>query len=151
VAFVARLKRLTRPGGHVMLAVPGRRDHWSYEDETVGHLRRYDRRDLERLLAQAGLEHPVVRSVQVPLGNALFSISDWVVRRNARTKPPVGSQRGQTEHSGIREIPFKTLFPAWCRIILNPYALWPFSVLQRLFYGSNLGVEMLGMGRVVAP
>jgi hypothetical protein len=38
--------------------------------------------------------------------------------------------------------------PAWAKIVLNRYALYPLFVVQRLFYGTGLGVTMLGLGRV---
>jgi 2-polyprenyl-3-methyl-5-hydroxy-6-metoxy-1,4-benzoquinol methylase len=44
--FLETLKSHLRPGGHIIITVPGRRDRWSLEDDTVGHLRRYERKDL---------------------------------------------------------------------------------------------------------
>ena len=58
--------------------------------------------------------------------------------------------REQTELSGIREIPFKTVFPAWFRLILNRVTLYPLFILQRLFYRTNLGLTLLAVGRVDA-
>lgn len=40
VGFVRKLAGFVVPGGSVILGVPGRRDCWSVEAETVGHLRR---------------------------------------------------------------------------------------------------------------
>src|SRR3954463_132808 len=54
--FVRRLCRLVTPGGFVAVFVPGRKDHWSFEDTTVGHFRRYDRDDLKRTLEAGGLK-----------------------------------------------------------------------------------------------
>ena len=50
------LKARVRRGGYVILSVPARKDKWSFEDETVGHLRRYDRKDLFTLFKAAGLK-----------------------------------------------------------------------------------------------
>ena len=46
VGFVTKLCDAVEPGGAIAVFVPGRKDHWSFEDTTVGHLRRYDREDL---------------------------------------------------------------------------------------------------------
>src|SRR6266545_840468 len=48
--FLRKISEFIKPGGHIMVAVPGRRDRWGIEDETVGHLRRYDRDDLKQTL-----------------------------------------------------------------------------------------------------
>jgi SAM-dependent methyltransferase len=148
VGFLRSFMKFVRPGGNVVVGVPGRRDHWSFEDETVGHLRRYDREDLERVLKEAGLTDIEVWSVAVPVANILFRIGDWLVRKSGEAGKLGQSQREQTETSGIREIPWKTVFPSWVRLILNDYTLWPLFVIQRLFYRTGLGVTMFGIGRV---
>ena len=43
-----------RPGGTVVVTVPGQRRLWSDYDQALGHRRRYDVADLERLLGEAG-------------------------------------------------------------------------------------------------
>jgi SAM-dependent methyltransferase len=146
IGFIRALSRHVKPGGHLLLSVPGRRDRWSVEDETVGHLRRYDRTDLRTVMTAAGLDVLSIRSVSVPIANLLHGVGNLLVKRHAKLAPP--TQRGQTEASGIREIPFKTIFPLWCRAILNPITLAPLIALQRLFYDSDLGLEIMGLARV---
>jgi hypothetical protein len=111
-------------------------------------LRRYDRRDLEQVLEAGGLRDVQIWSVAVPTANILFRISAWLVRHSKEAKKVGLSQREQTETSGLREIPWKTVFPSWIQIILNRYTLYPLFLIQRLFYGTGLGVIMLGFGRV---
>jgi SAM-dependent methyltransferase len=150
VGFIRSLVGFVEPGGQVILGVPGRRDRWSFEDEVVGHVRRYERGDLERVMRAAGLEDVEVWSVSVPVANLLFHLGSLLVRWG--TAPEVARQgrEEQTETSGIREIPFKTVFPAWFRLILNRWTLYPLFLLQRLFYRSSLGLTLLGSGRVPA-
>jgi len=151
VAFVRILSGLVRQGGHLAICVPGRRDCWSFEDETVGDLRRYDRDDLANVLRAGGLTDVEVWSVAVPTGNLLLHLSDWVVRRSGEAKKVTLSQREQTETSGLREIPWKTAFPSWFKLILKRYTLYPLYPIQRLFYRTGLGITMLGFGRVPDP
>lgn len=151
VGFVRTLSKYVRPGGYLLLCVPGRKDCWTFEDETVGHLRRYDRDDLRQTLEAGGLEKVEVWSVAVPVANMLLRLSDMLVRRSGETKKLGLSQREQTQTSGIRAIPWKTVFPSWVRIILNRYTLYPLFVMQRLFYRTGLGITMLGFGRVRTP
>ncbi len=145
--FVARLVELVKPGGMVIVGVPGRIDRWGIEDVTAGHFRRYERVDLRSRLAGAGLERVQVRSVSVPVANLLFHFSNFLIRRAGEDRKLDLSPRERTEASGIREIPFKTVFPAPFKLVLNPVGMYPFFLLQRLFYGSALGLTLLGSGR----
>jgi SAM-dependent methyltransferase len=148
VGFVRRMAGCVKPSGHVVVGVPGRRDRWNIEDETVGHLRRYDRDDLHDTLVAAGLSEVTVWSCSVPVANLLFHVGNHAIRRSAEVAKLGQPARVQTETSGIRDIPWKTTFPPLFRFILNPVALSPLFGLQRLFYRSNLGLTMIGRGRV---
>jgi 2-polyprenyl-3-methyl-5-hydroxy-6-metoxy-1,4-benzoquinol methylase len=148
VGFLRATARFVRPGGYVVISVPGRRDRWSIEDETVGHLRRYDRADLQHVLDAAQLRDAVVRSVSVPTANLLYALGNLMIRRSLTQAQADEDKQAQTYHSGTREIPFKTVFPAWCRLILNPVSLYPLFVLQRMFYRTDLGLELMALARV---
>jgi SAM-dependent methyltransferase len=148
VGFVRRIAAFVRPGGIVIAGVPGRQDRWGVEDETVGHLRRYERRDLENTLNLAGLTDLVAWSVSVPIANLLFHFSNFFIQRSSELQKKEQSAREQTKASGIREIPGKTLFPAWCKAILNRFTLYPLFVIQRLFYRTDLGLTVIGRGTV---
>jgi SAM-dependent methyltransferase len=147
VAFVRAASHLVRPGGHVAIWVQARRDHWSFEDEIAGHFRRYDREDLQSVLEAGGLREVKVWSVAVPTANILFGVGDWMVRRSEERNKVGLSRRAQTEASGLHEVPWKTVFPPWVKVVLNRYTLYPLLVLQRLFYGTGLGLTMVGFGR----
>jgi SAM-dependent methyltransferase len=148
VGFIQKIAEYVRPGGNIILAVPGRRDRWSLEDETVGHFRRYDRGDLEAVLRKANLSKVLVWSIGVPTINMLFNVSLWLVAHSSEATKVEQSQREQTETSGIRDIPWKTVFPSCMRIILNRKTLYPLFLIQKMFYRTGLGVVMMGMGRV---
>jgi len=151
IGFMRQIARHVKPNGHLLIGVPGRRDRWGIEDETVGHLRRYDRDDLRAALASAGLVDVDVRSVAVPVANLLFYVGNRMIRGSQTEMNKVRlAADEQTATSGIREIPWKTVFPSWVRIILNRITLYPLFVVQRLFYRTNLGLTMVGIGRVSA-
>jgi len=78
VGFVRSIVNYIKPGGHVIVGVPGRSDRWGVEDETVGHLRRYDRGDLKETLVSAGLTDVTVWSVAVPTANLLFHFGNFL-------------------------------------------------------------------------
>lgn len=147
-AFVRAVAGLVKEGGQVIIGVPGRRDHWGYEDEVVGHRRRYEREDLARLLTVSGLEHVRVWSVAVPVANILFHAGSFMVRRGTKAEMVRQSPEVQTSHSGTRAVPWKTVFPSWCRVLLNRHALYPLFVIQRFFYRSRYGITLIASGRV---
>lgn len=55
-AALAGFRRITKPGGHLMLFVPALQFLFSDLDALVGHYRRYHRLELERLVRAAGFE-----------------------------------------------------------------------------------------------
>jgi SAM-dependent methyltransferase len=76
-AFAERLV----PGGRVFLLVPAHPRLYGGFDRAAGHLRRYSKRPLERLLTTAGFEVETLRHVN-PVG-AL----GWLVRVRLRSSP----------------------------------------------------------------
>jgi len=51
----AEIARVLRPGGTALIAVPCDMALWSGHDDAVGHVRRYSRPELARLVQKAGL------------------------------------------------------------------------------------------------
>jgi len=147
VGFAARMKNLVRPGGTVLIGVPARMDRWGIEDEAAGHLRRYDRPGLARVLRKAGLMEIEVRSVSVPAANLTFHASNFLIRRAGATAKPSLTQRQKTETSGLREVPFKTVFPSAFKAVLNPVTLFPLFLLQRAFYDTDLGLTLVASAK----
>jgi 2-polyprenyl-3-methyl-5-hydroxy-6-metoxy-1,4-benzoquinol methylase len=149
VPFVRAIADVVAPGGLVVVGAPGRMDRWSIEDDTVGHLRRYEKEELAQLLRDAGLQDVEVWSVAVPVANVLLRIGNGLIRRSAsEMQKRELAKPEQTLTSGIRDIPFKTTFPAPFRLILNRWTMLPLALFQRLFYRSRLGITFLASGRV---
>jgi hypothetical protein len=132
-----------RPGGSVIVAVPAGRHRWSIEDETVGHLRRYERADFLNLAARLGAGRPVIWSVGVPTANLLFRLGCLLIHRSREVEKRQLPQVEQTRLSGLQEIPFKTVFPAIFGLILNRLVMYPAILAQRLFYETGWGVNLL--------
>jgi SAM-dependent methyltransferase len=59
--------RVLKPGGLLFLAVPSGMDLWSGHDVAVGHVRRYERSDLVRLVEDAGFTIRTVKPWNVLL------------------------------------------------------------------------------------
>ena len=54
-AAVSQVAKALRPNGLLFVTAPAMRFFWSYNDEITHHLRRYSRRDMERLAQEAGM------------------------------------------------------------------------------------------------
>lgn len=72
-----------RSGGALLLSVPAGADRMGPSDHAVGHLRRYDKADLERLLDAAGFDIVELRATGFPLGHGLDAARDLVARRRS--------------------------------------------------------------------
>lgn len=70
-AAAREIHRVLLPGGHLVVTVPVDPRLWSAHDEAVGHVRRYTRKQIVRLLQDAGLEVELVRSWMVLLRPAV--------------------------------------------------------------------------------
>ena len=66
-AAVREVRRVLRPGGRYLVAVPCDPRLWSAHDEAVGHVRRYTRATLSSLLVRGGFSLGPVRSWNVLL------------------------------------------------------------------------------------
>lgn len=56
VAAAREMFRACRQGGHLLLTVPAYRFLWSEHDEALGHRRRYSRKELGRVVVEAGFK-----------------------------------------------------------------------------------------------
>lgn len=54
----------------------------------------------------------------------------------------------RTKRSGFQDVPFKTVFPSWCRLVLNKYSMWPICALQRRYYDTDRGLAIMASGNV---
>ena len=128
--------RFLRPGGHILISVPSHMLKYNQEDRAVGHYRRYERDQLERLFRDAECAEVQVLSYGFPLailtrrGNQL--LSRW--KSNGKTE---ATQRA--EELSIRSGVERSDASVRVSKILNRRTLRPFIALQRLFFQSDLG------------
>jgi hypothetical protein len=73
----------------------------------------------------------------------IFSLSKLAVRSSGEKNKKGLPTQDQSVSSGVRDIPFKTVFPPFFKIVLNRVALWPCLAMQRIFYHTGLGLVML--------
>ncbi|HKB31012.1 MAG TPA: class I SAM-dependent methyltransferase [Streptosporangiaceae bacterium] len=83
VAALRSLARVTRPGGKIVLWVPGYQQLYGDFDRKVGHVRRYTPKTLGAAVTTAGLSIEVLRPI-----NLLGGIAWWFAVRRAGVNYP---------------------------------------------------------------
>jgi len=128
--------RFLRPGGRILISVPAHMRKYNSEDRAVGHYRRYEKKQLERLFKDVGCTGLQLMSYGFPLailtrrGNQLLSRWNGGGQKEAGLTPEALSIRSGVERSEASLRLYR---------ILNRRTLTPLIALQRLFFGSDLG------------
>lgn len=91
-AALAEVRRVLGSGGIALITVPALPWLWSFRDEAAGHLRRYTRPSLERVLTESGFRIRAIRYYQCLLFPLLL-MARWLGRngpaaRDAEERPP---------------------------------------------------------------
>jgi SAM-dependent methyltransferase len=136
-------------GGTVVISVPAHRSRWSRADEWAGHVRRYDREDLERLLSDAGCSVERIACYGFPALNLLAPLSDLSSRRKLRQK--VRAQRpmdrsNATASSGTDRGFERRFYPAYSSGLAR-LAFRGAIALQRRYLSSERGTGYLAVAR----
>jgi SAM-dependent methyltransferase len=133
-----------QPGGSVLISVPAHARKYGPSDRRVGHVRRYERAQLKKLLASAGYVDIQVICYGFPLGNITRKVGNLLQRNAAHdfSLDPVA----RSIDSGMRQS------GAVLRLarsgVLNRWTLAPFLWLQRFFYGTERGDGYVAWGRL---
>lgn len=150
VAFMEVAQRHLRPGGCMIGIVPASPEHWGVEDEIAGHRRRYTRSLLQALAAGTHWRIAHVAGLTFPVSNLLLPLSNALVARKEQAKLQL-SKLERTKQSGIRDVGFKTHFPAVLRFLLNEVVMWPLHGLQKWMSGSRRALVIYFEARPEAP
>jgi SAM-dependent methyltransferase len=127
--------RFVKPGGRIVVSVPAHSRKFNDEDRAVGHYRRYERRQLEQLLAAAGCTTTRILSYGFPLA-VLTRRGNQVLRRFV--SPAVVGQSTQ-ESLSIRSGVERSHASIRLSGFLTRRTLAPLIVLQRAFFGTDWG------------
>jgi SAM-dependent methyltransferase len=129
-----------KSGGRLLVSVPAHQRKFSREDEFVGHVRRYEKDELIGLLKQARYENVVVINYGFPLGNITGLLSRMLNasgrKRDALTAEERSIASGVERSSIIQKL----------GIAYNDKLLWPFRIVQRLFFRFDIGDGYVATG-----
>lgn len=130
-AALGRIRRLLRPGGYFLISVPARMRKWGAIDVWAGHVRRYERDELQEKLATGGFDIVSFRSYGYPLLTLTNAARNLIY---ARATDRGDTARQRTMGSGTAlPLPLRLLQPT------VPVYAWLVHQTQRPFLRSNLG------------
>jgi 2-polyprenyl-3-methyl-5-hydroxy-6-metoxy-1,4-benzoquinol methylase len=131
-ALLAWTKHL-RPGGRLLLSVPAHARKFGRSDEIVGHVRRYERRQLRTLLETAGFGEIQVMNYGYPITELTRRLSNFLVKGDNTYDVLTAEQRS------IRSAQAKPkVINRWLSIFSGKLVM-PFCSVQRWFYRYDLG------------
>jgi hypothetical protein len=114
---------------------------WGANDDFCGHVRRYEREELESKLNTAGFGDIEIYSYGVPVYNIMKPFYDRAIDSKSNQADQMDKTAGSSgmwllTHGG-------DLF----RFMFNDLTMYPFYLLQRLFYTTNLGKGFFAAAR----
>jgi SAM-dependent methyltransferase len=125
------------PRGSILVSVPAHRGRFAAADRTVGHIRRYDRSDLEQLLIRTGYEIITLECWGAGLGHLLEGARNVL----AKGTPPLRANAASAR-SGRWLQPKGRLVGLAASLVAAP-----FRVLQAPFRKSGFGIGWVALAR----
>jgi len=127
-----------QPGGYLLLSVPAHSRRWNASDEWAGHIRRYERTELESLLRSCGFSIRNFECYGVPLANLIDPIRARYHAKSLKFEPQKADHAKHTERSGVQRSLERRLFfiqASWPGIKLMQL----FCTMQSWFSQTDLG------------
>jgi SAM-dependent methyltransferase len=128
---IERIRALLAPRGHFVLSVPAHQRKWGATDVWAGHVRRYERMELQEKLAAGGFDIVSFRSYGYPLLNLTRFVRNLVYARSAK-RDQTAIERSAHSATTLPG-PVRRLRP-----LIPPYA-WLVYQTQRPFLGGDRG------------
>lgn len=130
---LAEWTRKLRPGGRLLVSVPAHQHKFGRSDRIVGHVRRYERAELDALLASAGFTDIDVVNYGFPITELTRRFSNFLVRNDR------SYDRLSPRERSIRSAQSKpATITNWLKF-LSGTIVTPFCTMQRWFYRFDLG------------
>jgi SAM-dependent methyltransferase len=132
--------RYLKPGGRVLLSVPAHARKYGRSDELVGHVRRYEKEQLHRLMHESGIGDIRIVNYGYPVTELTRRLSNRIVRDDRSYEGMTPEQRSicsaQAKPKAINRI----------LSLLSDKLVLPFCVVQRWFYRYDLGDGYVACG-----
>jgi len=126
-AVIKKINKLLKSNGYLLISVPSRQKFFNLHDQMAGHLRRYEKKGLIKLLNSGGFDIIEFYSYGFPFFIGLKIIRDIIARfKKGKFKNKTNKQK--TEESGFNPVRVPLI-----QFIANQYTLYPFIQLSKLF------------------
>lgn len=130
--FLEKVKKLLKDKGIIIISVPAHMSMWSKHDEAVGHLRRYEKDDFERVVGFLGIKDYELLAYGYPwinISRYLRMMTTPLVYKKVKDK-------SQVEKSVFSGKSIKKMNPL--RFLSNKYVVYSFWLISRLFVKTDL-------------
>lgn len=141
IGFLNQCAARMKPGGLLILSVPAYQRKWQRQDSWAGHLRRYERKDLQQKLEAAGFELEELSDYGFPLMNLLVPAKEFYYARADRGNGRKSNEE-KTKASGID----RAFFGARSRTA-SLWAYYPFMRIQEWFSHREYGDGIVAVAR----
>lgn len=132
--------RHLKTGGRILVSVPAHQRKFGRSDELVGHVRRYEKGALHKLLSDAGIGDIRIVNYGFPITELTRRLSNRMVRDDQ-------SYEGLTpEQRSIRSAQAKPRAINRALSLVSGNLFWPFCIVQRWFYRFDLGDGYVACG-----
>jgi 2-polyprenyl-3-methyl-5-hydroxy-6-metoxy-1,4-benzoquinol methylase len=129
-----------RKGGKILISVPAHMKKYGSQDESFGHIRRYEKKDLCMLLQRAGYANISILNYGFPLGNITRNMADRLRIYNRHY------QSLSLEERSIRSGVERADLTHQLSFLFNEVLLFPFILLQRCFFHRDWGDGYVASG-----
>lgn len=136
VLFLKKTHKILDTGGQIILSVPARMKYFSVHDEIVGHLRRYEKIELENKIKNAGFNKVKIISYGYPFIN-LLKIPRIFLAKLQYSQKKDWDLIQKIKGSGFSQIDFFSKMK-FMGIITNKYFFYPFCLFASLFNSYDL-------------
>jgi len=133
IAAIQTWTRHLKPAGNILLSVPAHQKKFGKSDEIVGHIRRYEKKELYRLLLQSGYKDINIINYGFPLTELTRTISNLLLFFETSHETWTMTERS------IKSSYTRPLFITQCINLLSGKFILPFCLLQKLFYPLDWG------------
>ena len=123
-----------KPGGSLIISVPALKSKWCKNDVWAGHIKRYEKLDLLNLCKDSQLSVKCLWNYGFPLTIILDRALNNLRNENKNELLSSEKKIELTKKSGI-DRKNKLIY----RLLSNNIVLFPFFILQRLFFNKDLG------------
>lgn len=125
--------RYLKPGGRLLISVPAHARKYGRSDELVGHVRRYEKDQLRKLLKEAGTRNIHIVNYGYPITELTRRLSNRMVRNERSYGDLTPEQRS------IRSAQMKPKAISHMLSLVSDKLILPFCAVQRWFYRCDLG------------